>query len=130
MIRLALAFVLFPLVAAAQERIVLPEGATTTVVEGEVGEGADESYVLDVKEGQTLDLTLTAPDQGTSFAIFPPGETTASFIGGQAGVLFSAVLPQTGDYTVVLSRPGATAPFTLDVAITNDTVTGAPVLPQ
>lgn len=128
--RLALAFFLLPFAATAQERIVLPEGATTTTVQGQVGEGVDESYILDIKEGQTLDLTLTAPDQATSFAIFPPGETSASFVGGQVGTAFSAVLPQSGDYTIILSRAGEVAPFMLDVAILNDSVTGAPVLPR
>lgn len=112
MIRLALAFALLPLAAAAQDRITLPEGATRTVVEGP----ADASYVLNAGKGQTLNLTLS----GGTMAVFPPGESEPSY----RGTVFSALLPEDGDYTVAVSG----GPFVLDVAITNDAAPGAPVL--
>ncbi|MDB6452212.1 hypothetical protein [Falsirhodobacter sp. 20TX0035] len=115
MFRLALAFSILPIAALAQERIVLPEGATHTVVQGT----GDVTYVLNAGAGQTLNLTLS---DGT-LAIFPPGDETPSF----QGAVFSGLLPEEGDYTVAVQ---SAAPFALDIAITNDTAPGAPVLPQ
>ncbi|WP_128253448.1 hypothetical protein [Falsirhodobacter deserti] len=130
MLRLALAFALLPFAALAQDRIALPDGATTTQVAGQAGDGAEMRYLLNAQEGQTLSLTLDAPDQSTAFAIFPPGEQAASFIGGRVGTAFSAVLPKSGDYAIVVTRSGSAADFALDVAVTNEMATGAPVLPQ
>lgn len=113
MFRHALVLSLLPLAAIAQDRITLPEGATHTVIQG----GGDASYVLTAEEGQTLNLTLS---DGT-FAIVPPGDTVPSF----EGQVFSGLLPLDGDYTIVVDSPAA---FALDVAVTNDAATGAPVL--
>lgn len=113
MFRFALAFAVLPFAAMAQDRITLPEGATRTVVEGAAG----GSYVLNAGQGQTLNLALSS---GT-FAVFPPETAEPSFSGDE----FSAVLTETGDYTVVVDSIG---PFVLDVAITNDVAPGAPVL--
>ncbi|WP_435163860.1 hypothetical protein [Falsirhodobacter sp. 1013] len=115
MFRLALAFSLLPFAAVAQERITLPEGATHTVVQG----AGDTTYVLNAGAGQTLNLTLS----DGALAIYPPGDETPSF----QGSVFSGLLPEEGDYTVIVQSP---APFALDVAITNDVAPGAPVLPQ
>ncbi|QUS36662.1 hypothetical protein [Falsirhodobacter algicola] len=127
----AMAFTGIAQAAEPLERIAFPEGATSATLSGRVSGAADDRYVLTAAEGQILDVTLDADQAGACFTLYTPAATEPTFTGGCNGQAFSAVLSEEGDYTIAVgAAPGVEASsYTLVVAVTNDVVTGAPVLP-
>ncbi|WP_045391462.1 hypothetical protein [Falsirhodobacter sp. alg1] len=118
---------------AVPQRVNFPEGATHVTLEGQAAPEAVR-YVVNAGEGQILDINLVSPDMGACFTLYTPDsadKAAPTFTGGCNGQSFSAMLSETGDYTVaVAAAPGIeAAAYSLVISATNDAVEGAPVLP-
>lgn len=89
-----------------------PAGAATV---------AERRFVLLARAGQTLTVGLRAPGEhpGLELALLCPGNGHTG-VGRHGSLQGSALLPESGDYTILVSKIGAgpTAPAVLEVAVT------------
>ena len=101
-------------------RIQFAPGTDNATVEGTFREGQSDGYVLRAAAGQTMLVQLRPEGTGASFGVFAPD---GSELPSQPGVDFSATLPATGDYTIVVGggRGDSSPTYTLTVRIPADT---------
>jgi hypothetical protein len=89
-----------------------PAGAATV---------AERRFVLSARAGQTLTVGLRAPGEhpGLELALLCPGNGHTG-VGRHGSLQGSALLPESGDYTILVSKigDGPTAPAVLEVAVT------------
>jgi hypothetical protein len=95
------------------QRIQFPRGAIGTVVRDSVVRGERTIYLLRAQRGQIMRLSLTSLEQNAVFDVQAPNgqylqEETTSFRGE---------LPQTGDYSVIVSGTRGNASYRLEVTI-------------
>jgi hypothetical protein len=100
------------------ERIRFQPGTTGAYVNGVIGGGQFNSYVLYAAASQTMTLTL---DNGSLTVVSPSGQPLVrGDVTADPIRYFNQVLPETGDYRVTVSAP-AEAPvanYTLGISIT------------
>ena len=88
------------------ERIRLGPGTTDARVEGDLAARESVRYVLAAREGDLLEVEVSAPEPGVRLVIF--GEDGTVLRSGMAeGSLFRGTLPATQDYTVLLDAAEA-----------------------
>lgn len=109
------------------------KGTTATQLRGTVQGGGDVDHTLSAHAGQTLAVTLRAPNPSLYFNINPPGSANASmFIGNQQGEKATVMLPADGTYVVRVylmrnaARRHERAAYTLDVAVTGSALPPLP----
>ena len=125
---IARAFLLFLLLspaALAAERIT-PEGGSATV-KGTIKGDTDGEYMIAVKAGETLTVSLNSDNNSTYFNVWAPGKVPgndeALFAGAVTGDVFSQQLDEAGDYMVQVylyrnaARRGETSHFTVSVKL-------------
>lgn len=135
----ALAILLLCSVAAgalAAEPVPVPKpvyfatGSTRGTIGGHVLRGARDLYSLKALKGQTLTVTLTAPDDNAVFQIYEPDTTierdedgVLDFKGkpltaaGADATRWSGPLPRTGTYIVAIGSTRGNARYSMDVKI-------------
>jgi hypothetical protein len=113
-------------VAAAQQTVpvVFARGQSAATFTGSITGDQSRDYTLDARAGQTLTVTLKATRGSAEMNVWAPGSDSAMSVGSADPYRFSAVLPATGRYRVQVyqmraaARRGATASYTLNVAVT------------
>jgi hypothetical protein len=80
---------------------------------------AERRFVLSARAGQTLAVGLRAPGEhpGLELALLCPGNGHTG-VGRHGNLQGSALLPESGDYTILVSQIGAGPPAVLEVAVT------------
>lgn len=113
-------------------------GASGATMTGSITGRGSVAYVLGAEAGQRMQIGLAASNGATYFTVFGPGQAPGS--GGLAGSdltgpmvpevnRFDAVLPSSGNYTVLVylyrsaARRDETSKYTLDISVTGDTGT-------
>jgi len=105
---------------AEPNRIEFKRGATSTTISGVVHGDEQAEYILSAKQGQRLIIKLTnTPAKSSCFDLTGPD-------GAEMGLDFdcnwnySKLLPATGDYLIVVSRPSTakgTSRYRMTVAV-------------
>lgn len=104
------------------ERVSFAAGATSATVSGTVDGTGSRAYVLYAFAGQRMDLTLNA----ASLTLVSPsgiplvrGTVTADPVHA-----YNDILPETGDYTILVSIPSGTGAtnYNLTISITGDAI--------
>jgi hypothetical protein len=142
----ALSFLLFIMVlpailalgAAAAEPVPVPKpiffarGSASGTVGGHVLRGERALYSLKAAAGQSLTVTITAPDDNAVFQIYEPdtaigrdADGLLEFKGpalhgaddGQDATRWSGRLPRTGTYLIVVGSTRGNARFSMDVKV-------------
>lgn len=116
----ALALALLATAAGAEElRIGFAPGQDGTTVSARIAGDGDVTWVLGADQGQHMSVALTSSNARANFNILPPGRTEALFSSATGGSRFDGVLPEGGDYRIVvfLMRNAARRNETADVAL-------------
>lgn len=96
--------------AQAAERIRFAPGTDGATVSGAVVRGTADLYVLEARAGQRITVAINSVEDNAAFDIYTP-----------SGRLFfgydRAVLPESGDYTIVVSPTRGNATYHLSVWI-------------
>lgn len=104
-------------------RIRFDPGAEAAAFAGRVAGYEGASYLLGARAGQTITVEMETSNASAAFNVTAPGAGTAMFIGSIAGLAFTGVLPETGDYRIDVylmrnaARRDETADYSLRVAI-------------
>ncbi len=103
------------------QRIHFPAGGTGTSISGEVSNSAVDTYLLEARAGQSMQVSLASPT-GAAYlnVITPDGSPLARAQAGAQG--FSGNLPINGDYQLQVmtlgSSPTSVTSYTLTVSVT------------
>jgi len=107
-------------------------GSSSGTVGGRVVRGARDLYSVKATAGQTLTVTITAPDDNAVFQLYEPGTTIGrdsdgllefhgeSLHGAAAGedaTRWSGRLPKSGTYLIVVGGTRGNARYSMDVKI-------------
>jgi len=107
-------------------------GSTSGTVGGRVVRGAPALFSVKATAGQTLTVTITAPDDNAVFQLYEPGTTIGrdsdgllefhgtSLHGAAAGedtTRWSGRLPNSGTYLIVVAGTRGNARYSMDVKI-------------
>jgi hypothetical protein len=75
--------------------VTFPAGSTLTTVNGQVALGGSELYYVAAKAGQTMLVSVAAPEGDVSFLVYAPGASTAKAADGKT-VIRGPTLPDAG----------------------------------
>ncbi|MEO8392531.1 MAG: hypothetical protein ABI700_06025 [Chloroflexota bacterium] len=110
---------------AVTQRISFAPGGTSATVNGQVDGTLLDTYLLNARAGQYMQVSVTSPGGNVYLTVVSPfGSPLAR---AQAGAQsFAGTLPENGDYTLQVSAPSGTplTNYTLGVS-----VTGSPAQP-
>ncbi|HKG59700.1 MAG TPA: hypothetical protein VKB05_07980 [Pyrinomonadaceae bacterium] len=98
----------------ASRRLQFKRGASEATVQGKVSIALPDTYLLGARAGQTMTVKLTAPRKAVRFMVMSP--TTRSLVADNARD-WSGVLPETGDYTIIIDSDDRNSTYTLTVSI-------------
>lgn len=104
------------------QRIRFASGATSAQVSGRIDGLSMDTYLLEARAGQFMQVFVTSPTSEAYLTVVSPGGSPLAR--AQAGAQsFSGTLPETGDYRLVVSSPSGTAhtTYTLTVSVTGST---------
>lgn len=118
----------FATIAEAQtakpERVQFAKGKSSKVIKGTIKGEQSRLFVVNLRAGQTLTVTLVPSNPSTYFNVTAPGADQAMFIGSSSGTTMKEVIPSSGDYTIDLylmrnaARRGDTSNFTITIGAT------------
>jgi len=118
----------FATIAAAQtakpERVQFAKGKSSKTIKGTIKGEQSRLFVVGLRAGQTLTVTLVPSNPSTYFNVTAPSAEQAMFIGSSAGSKMKEVIPSSGDYTIDLylmrnaARRGDTSNFTITIGAT------------
>lgn len=112
--------------------IFFPRGATGGTVGGHVLRGNRDLYSLIAGKGQTLTVTITAPDDNAVFQIYEPdtkiqrdpagvlefvGKALPEATDGDDTTRWSGRLPRAGTYLIVIGSTRGNARYSIDVKV-------------
>lgn len=112
--------------------IFFPRGSHGGTVGGRVLRGNHNLYSLTAAQGQTLTVTLTAPDDNAVFQIYEPdtqvqrdADGVLEFVGkalsttgnGDDATRWSGHVPRTGTYLIAVGSTRGEARFSIDVKV-------------
>lgn len=95
------------------ERVRFDAGRTGTMVNGAVAKGERTIYILNARDGQRMNLSITSPESNAVFDLIAPNDT----ILGTELRQKSLILPQTGDYEIIVGGTRGNASYDLAIAI-------------
>lgn len=98
------------------QRIEFQRGRTSTIINGSVGSGSANTYLLRAQQGQRMLLHLTSSGGRARFGIYPQPGDPSSAIAEEADD-WAGELPQSGDYAIRVYATTAAAVYTLEVTI-------------
>ncbi len=83
------------------ERVQFPPGASTAAIEGSITGNETVDYLLNVRKGQYMNVSMASANGGVYFNIMEPdAQYEAIHIGSAAGNQFEGVTAKSGDYRV------------------------------
>ena len=107
-------------------RIQFDSGASSKTVESSITGYETVDYMLNVKEGQLMNISMATQHGATYFNIMEPGEEyEAIFNGSIKGNQFEDAAAKSGDYTIRVymmrsaARRGETAEYRLEMIVGN-----------
>jgi hypothetical protein len=84
-----------------QEQIRFQPGKSSAVINGTVKGDQTVDYVINVKKGQTMNVSMTSTNGSNYFNIMEPDQKdVAIFVGSTSGNQFEQVLNKSGDYKI------------------------------
>lgn len=101
-------------------RVSFASGENSARVKGSITGSQIIDYVLNVREGQPMNVSMASQNPQAYFNIMEPGETNvATFIGSTSGNQFEGVAKESGDYRirVYLMRAAARRDETADYGL-------------
>jgi hypothetical protein len=108
--------------AGSVERLQFASGATSATVAGSVTGEAHIDYVIGLREGQYLNVSLASDNGANYFNLIAPSETDVAYFNGSTGDnQFEGTVPATGDHRIRVylmrsaARRGETGNFQLEV---------------
>lgn len=102
-----------------ERRVKFPRGRSKATVSGRARYGMSYVYSVRAKAGQNMELRLNSRGRAATFSLFAPGETQdapKAFAASQ----WSGILPQAGDYTIVVvmnEKRLSNVRYTLEVTV-------------
>ena len=106
---------------AKPERVQFAKGKSSKTIKGTIKGEQSRLFVVGLRAGQTLTVTLVPSNPSTYFNVTAPSAEQAMFIGSSAGSKMKEVIPSSGDYTIDLylmrnaARRGDTSNFTITI---------------
>ena len=107
-------------------RVQFDSGATSKTVESSITGRETVDYILNVKEGQPLNISMATQHNATYFNIMEPGEEYEGIYNGSInGNQFEGTAAKSGDYTIRVymmrsaARRGETAEYRLEMIVGN-----------
>jgi len=106
------------------ETVHFAKGAASKVITGSVKGYATVNYVVDVRAGQTLKVSMKTSNASSYFNITAPGADAALFVGSTSGLRYAGTVPSSGPYKVQVylmrnaARRNETAKYTLTIGAT------------
>jgi hypothetical protein len=83
------------------ERVHFKPGASSATIKGSIKGYQTVDYVLEVSEGQQMNVSMATDNLSSYFNILPPGEgDVATFIGSTSGNQYEGTLPTSGTYRI------------------------------
>lgn len=108
----------FAMAKGIKQNVVFPKGQTGTTLYGSVLRGDQDTYVLYAKAGQTMSVSVTAPENNAAFVIYQPNRKTLSNAGeGDDATQWTGQLPAKGEYRIVVGGTRGNAEYSLTVEI-------------
>src|SRR6476620_6876064 len=101
------------LMSQRQQEIQFKRGASSAEVKGGVARGEVMIYLINAKEGQTMNVEIQSVEGNAVFKVVDPN--TNAVVEGEKS--WSGELPQTGKYQIVVSTERGGASSTLSVSI-------------
>jgi hypothetical protein len=107
-------------------RVQFDSGATSKTVESSITGRETIDYILNVKEGQPMNISMATQNTSAYFNIMEPGEEyEAIYVGSTSGNQFEGTAAKSGDYTIRVylmrsaARRGETADYRLEMIVGN-----------
>lgn len=110
--------------AAAEQAVRFPAGATATTLKGRIRGDADATFVLQAVDGQVLQSLLTTSNRSCYFNVFEPGTEAAAHVGSSSGNEFGRSPTKAGAYRFQIylmrnaARRNETCRFSLSLELT------------
>ncbi|MEG4112751.1 MULTISPECIES: hypothetical protein [unclassified Microcoleus] len=101
------------LMSQRQQEIQFKRSASSAEVKGGVARGEVMIYLINAKEGQTMNVEIQSVEGNAVFKIVDPN--TNAVVEGEKS--WSGELPQTGKYQIVVGTERGGASYTLSVSI-------------
>lgn len=95
------------------QRVQFAPGKASTVLENSVVRGDRDVYLVNARGGQQMLLKISGPEENAVFDVISP----SGYVIAREAVQETLVLPQTGDYQVVVGGTRGNASYTLQVEI-------------
>jgi hypothetical protein len=115
------------------ERVQFKRGANSAVIEGKITGHEIVDYVLRIREGQAMNVSMATKHGATYFNILAPGEDqVAMFNGSMHENQFEGVAPKSGEYKVRVymmrsaARRNEVANYRLEMIVTGAASSAAP----
>ncbi|WP_338467696.1 hypothetical protein RXV95_03830 [Novosphingobium sp. ZN18A2] len=84
-----------------EKRLAFATGKQSATIEGSIKGRESVDYLLAVKAGQAMNVSIASGNPGVRFRLMEPGESqTATFDGADDGNQFEGVAGQSGDYRI------------------------------
>ncbi|MEG4580179.1 hypothetical protein QUA71_11280 [Microcoleus sp. MON1_C5] len=101
------------LMSQRQQEIQFKRGASSAEVKGGVARGEVMIYLINAKQGQTMNVEIQSVEGNAAFKVVDPN-TNAVAEGEKS---WSGEVPQTGQYQIVVGTERGGASYTLSVSI-------------
>lgn len=114
----------FPQEAGSPVRVTFHDDLTVRSFEDALDGFNEISYVVALREGQSLQVSLASNNISNCFDIYAPGATKPFYVGGDSGSTHRMLARTAGDYTVkvfllrLAARDNQSAQYTLELKLT------------
>jgi hypothetical protein len=99
--------------AVHEQRVQFASGTSSATLENSVIRGERDVYLLNAQGGQLMQVFISALEDNAAFDVVSP----SGYILLTEGQNESVLLPETGDYQIIVGGTRGNATYTLDVAI-------------
>ncbi len=114
----------FPQDAERRVRVTFAEGKATRSFEDRISDFEAVSYVIPLRQGQSLHVVLATNNASNCFDIHAPNRPKPVYVGGDSGTDYKLLVQAPGDYIVrvfllrLAARDGQSADYTLELTVT------------
>ena len=98
---------------SSNKKVEFPPGSNSTAVDDTVIRGTTKTYLLKARGGQVIDIQITSPEKNAVFDIISPNGDSIL----KETFSWKGVLPETGDYQVVVGGTRGNATYNLAMEI-------------
>lgn len=106
------------------KRLSFAAGTSSARVESSITGDETIDYLLNVRAGQSMNISMASSNLSAYFNLLEPGETEVAVFNGSMGEnMFEGVAAKSGDYRIRVylyrnaARRGEKAPYTLEAAV-------------